>query len=153
MAEGGGRRLAGLAVAATLVVAAVVIWLLLFRSDGPPPVASFTADNVRVDSSSLEVAMDQVRGKLRSGYMEWACLLRCLEPDGCRADVVLTVHYRSSGDARQIVFSGTLDLASGSRARLGGVQRSPQQVDSVERVDVTVDRLLPAGDSVLTPEY
>jgi hypothetical protein len=153
MAEGGARLLAVLAAAAAVAVAIAVIWILLFRDGEPAPVASFSFENVPVDAASLEVAMDQVRGELRGGYMEWACLLRCLEPDGCHADIVLTVHYRSAGDARQIVFSGTVDLASGARARLGGVQRPPQPVGGVDRVEIAVDRSFRSGDPEPTPEY
>jgi len=147
------RRFAGLAVAATIVVVIALIWLLVSKTGGPPPVESFTMENVPVDSPRLEVAVDQVRGELRNGYMEWACLVKCLEPDGCHAELVLTAFYLSSGEDQQIVFAGTIDVPSGSRARLGGVQRPPRRVDSVERVEVTVDRLFQAGDPEPTPEY
>ena len=119
MAGDRARRLAGLAVAATIVVVIALIWLLVSKTGGPPPVESFTVENVPVDSPRLELAVDQVRGELRNGYMEWACLLRCLEPDGCHAELVLTAFYLSAGEDRQIVFSGMVDVPSGSRARLG----------------------------------
>ena len=147
------RLLAGLAVVGTIVVLIATVWWLLARSGEPPRPESFRVEDVPVDSPQLELAMDEIRGELRNGYMEWACLVRCLEPAGCRADIVLTVHYSSSGEKRQILFSGMVDLATGSRARLGGVQRAPWRVDSVQRVEVVVDRLFRQGDPPPTPEY
>jgi hypothetical protein len=147
------RRVAGLAVVATIVALIAIIWWLLAGSREPPPVESFRVEEVPVDSPQLELAMDEIRGELRDGYMEWACLVRCLEAAGCRADIVLTIHYTSSGEKRQILFSGMVDVPSGSRARLGGVQRAPWRVDSVQRVEVIVDRLYRRGDPPPTPEY
>jgi hypothetical protein len=144
--------LASLAVGAVVALAAVT----LVRCNGRPPPAqlpeSFSFDDVAAASPDLPLVIDSVRGTLRESYMDWACLLRCEQPEGCHADLRLTVHYESAGAGEQIIFHGTIDLVEGSRARFGGVQRPARPVDRITRVEVEVLRTFQPGDPVPTPE-
>lgn len=115
--------------------------------------ASFEASEVATDSPGIAVEVSSVRGVLHEGYMEWACALRCQEPEGCSAELRLTVHYTSDGSPESIIFSGPIDVPVGARARIGGVQRAPRRVDRVDRVEVAVERRITPGEPVPTPEY
>ncbi|HOC44712.1 MAG TPA: hypothetical protein PKJ99_16985 [Thermoanaerobaculales bacterium] len=144
-----------LAIAALLVVAVVaVLALRSCRGPAPPatPAASFSASDVPVESPDLPLEVTTVRGELHDGYMDWACLVRCKDPGGCSADLRATVHYRSAGADEQMTLSGPIDVPIGARVRLGGVQRPPRRVDSVERVTIRVVRSFAPGDPVPTPE-
>ena len=141
--------MAGL-IAAT-AVAVLVLAAGCRRDRGGPAADNFSVDAVRTESPDLDVAADQVRGTLRDGYMEWACLLECREPEGCHADLRVTVHYHSSGSDRQIVFSGQVDVPVGAHARLGRVQRPAVQVDGLDRVVVDVVNWRNPGDPPPTP--
>jgi hypothetical protein len=143
-------------IAALLAVAAVAVVSLRgcpMRSGSDAAPASFSTDSVPVESPSLAVEVASVGGELHQGYLEWACLLRCKEPSGCSAQLRLTVHYTSAGAAQQITFYGPVDVPMGARARVGGVQRPPRRVDSVDRVEVKVERTITPGEPVPTPEY
>ena len=152
-----GRPLRLLAVIGALLAVGllVVVGMRACRSPQPPaaPAASFSAATVPAESPELGLEVVEVRGELHEGYMDWACLVRCKDPGGCRADVRATVHYRSGGSAQRITLSGPIDVPIGARARLGAVQRPPHRVDSVEKVAVRVVRTFRAGDPVPTPEY
>lgn len=115
--------------------------------------ASFSAENVPTSSPDIAVEASAVRGELHPGYMEWACLLRCKDPAGCSAELRLAVHFTSAGEPAKIVFTGTMDVPMGARARIGGLQRPPRPVDSVERVEVLLKRRITPGEPVPTPEY
>jgi hypothetical protein len=147
-----GPLLVGLAV---VVLVALVAALLYKCGAGTPTAespASFSFENLSASSPGLPVAVDVVRGTLRDGYLDWACLLRCRRPEGCHADLRLTVRYRSGGDEAEIVFHGTMDVAEGSRARFGGVQRPARRVEGITGVEVEVLRTFEPGDPVPTPE-
>jgi hypothetical protein len=108
-------------------------------------------DSVKTESSDLDVKVAQVRGTLREGYMEWACLLQCADEDGCRAAVRATVHFESSGEPKEIVINGQLDAPQGGRTQLGRVQRPPVRVDDVDRVVIDVVGRRAPGDPPPTP--
>jgi hypothetical protein len=147
-----GRPLsAGLAV----VAAAALMAALLSCGDRTPAdedAGSFSFDDLTTASPELPVAVDSVRGTVRDDYTDWVCLLRCRRPDGCHADLRLTVRYQGPEGADEIVFHGTMDVAEGSRARFGGVQRPARRVDRITGVEVQVLRTFEPGDPVPTPE-
>jgi hypothetical protein len=111
----------------------------------------FLVESVRTESADLDVTVQQVRGTVREGYLEWACLLQCQEADGCRAELRVTVHFESHGETRQIVFTGRIDADSGGRAQLGRVQRPPTRVDAIDRVTIDVLSRRQPGDPPPTP--
>jgi len=137
------------------VVLLMAVGLRACRSPQPSaaPAASFSAAGVPVESPDLPLEVVEVRGELHEDYMDWACLVRCKDPGGCRADVRATVFYRSAGSTQRMTLSGPIDVPIGARARIGAVQRPPHRVDSVDRVSVRVVRTFRAGDPVPTPEY
>ena len=144
-----------LAIAALLVVAVLVVLALRTCRRPEPaatPAASFSASDVPVESPDLPLEVTTVRGELHDGYMDWMCLVRCKDPGGCSADLRATVHYRSAGAGEQMTLSGPIDVPIGARGRLGGVQRPPRRVDSVERITIRVVRTFTPGGPVPTPE-
>lgn len=146
-----GPLSAGLAV----IAASLLLGVLLHCGGGAPAdesATSFSFDDVTVSSPELPVAVDSVRGTVRDGYIDWSCLLRCRRPEGCHADLRLTVRYLGPGGADEIVFHGSMDVAEGSRARFGGVQRPARRVDGITGVEVQVLRAFAPGDPVPTPE-
>lgn len=148
-----GRLRPLLAIMAALALAYVSLSACRGRSGGGDVPASFSVENVATESPALAVEVTAVRGELHEGYVEWACLIRCEDPDGCSAQLRVTVHYTSAGKHEQITFSGPMDVPLGARARVGGVQRPPRPVDSVDRVEVKVERTITPGEPVPTPEY
>lgn len=127
------RLLSGL----VLGLVAVVVLSSGCRKDEPrSKISGFSFDDVKTSSEELAVEVEQVTGVPHDDYVEWACLLSCREPAGCHADLRVTVFYRSGGDDERIVFTGTMDVPMGARARLTRVQRPPVPVDGVDWVEV-----------------
>lgn len=147
-----GPLLAGLAVAAVVLVVAVTLWKCGGSRPTAEPAESFSFDAVSTSSSDISVVTDTVRGTSRDGYMDWACLVKCREPEGCHADLRLTIRYDSGGADEEIIFHGTIDVPVGARARFGGVQRPALRVDRIDDVQVEVLRTFRPGDPVPTPE-
>jgi hypothetical protein len=136
-----------------VAVAAGVVSLSSCRGRAPATeaAASFSVDEVPTESPGLAVTVTNVRGQLHEGYMDWACLVRCNDPDGCSADLHLTVHYTSAGSPATIDFAGPIDVPMGARARLGGVQRPPRAVDGVDRVVIEAKPRRGPGEPAPTP--
>ena len=131
------RRRNRLLTGLVLGLGAVVVLSSGCRKDEPrSKVADFSFDGVKTSSEELAVEVEQVTGVPHDDYVEWACLLSCREPAGCHADLGVTVFYRSGGDDERIVFTGTMDVPMGARARLTRVQRPPVPVDRVDWVEV-----------------
>lgn len=142
------NRSRALAVAAVIgvVVIAVGLWWWRVRS-GPPPLPepkqitvpdAIPVQEVALSSPDLEVILVGMRGTVHPDYTDWACLLECREPKGCRADVRMTVEYRSAGQPQKLVIDGRLNGAPGEVMRVGRVQRPPVTVDAIDRVSMTV---------------
>ncbi len=135
----GGRWLL-LVAGAAVVAAGVVAWLVLGRR--PPQPADFTASAVPIESASLALETDEVRGVVREGRTQWRCLLRCREAGGCHAQLRVTVHYLSGGAPRSVTFADTVQVGSGEVAMIGGNQRPAEVVDSIQRLKVIVEQRL-----------
>jgi hypothetical protein len=134
-----------------LILAVFALWRNRRPSRSLPKVAAFSHTGVPLASPDLALELSEVRGDPSEGALDWRCIFVCQEPDGCHADVVVTVHYQSSGEARQTQFSDTLHIASGTMFRIGGL-KPPTSVKRVDRVDVRVDRAFSPGDPLPTPE-
>jgi len=78
--------------------------------------------------------------------MRWSCRLLCREPDGCHADIVVKVFYLSPTGPGRFAFDGIIDVEEGGTATMSGVQRPPDVVESVERVEVAVRRVFEPGE-------
>jgi len=139
---------AGLLAAVAVLVAAVVISLVIWRGGGssspkslPVGVAEeFDFDQEALVSPEIEVAVITIRGTVLPGYTDWMCLLECREPDGCNADIQITVDYRSSGERRVLQLAGRLQAEMGETMRIGRPQRPPTAVDGIDAVTVKVLR-------------
>jgi len=134
------RRLLWIAVC-VVIAGAVAGWWMLRRSapDQAPP-TGFDSAGVTVHSPQLRLEVTDVQGVVQGDLMRWSCDLLCREPDGCRADIVIKIFYRSGGNPRRFAFDGTIDASSGDSSSFGGVQRPPAAVDAVERVEISVRR-------------
>ena len=99
-------------------------------------ISAFSFNGIGTSSEELAVDVEQVSGVPRDDYLEWSCLLSCRQPEGCHADLRVTVFYRSGGESRDIVLTGTVNVPVGARARLTRVQRPPVPVDGVDRVEI-----------------
>jgi hypothetical protein len=137
-----GRTSWLIGAAALIAVAAAILLARGCRREAPPaPTAApadFVIEKARFESPELELELESVRGTVHPGYTDWACLLRCEERAGCRADVRLHIEYRSGGEPRSLTIGGRLDGARGQTLRVGRVQRPPVAVDRIERVRVEV---------------
>lgn len=129
---------------ALLLAALVALLLWRGRSVAPSPQipSGFEHERVAVQSPDLGLDVVRVRGEHGNRATDWICELRCREPDGCHAELRITVHYRSGADDRTISFVGVIAAAAGEQAVFGGVQRPPEMVDDVERVEVRVQQRL-----------
>jgi hypothetical protein len=143
-----------------LVVAAVGVAVLvaLFvwragRDDRDADVESqeFRVGSVAVDSPALAVSDALVRGTVYPEYTDWSCVLECREPQGCYAEVQLTITYLSGGDELEVKLGGRLDAAMGETMRLARAQRPPTAVDEIERVTLEVATTYRPGGEQPTP--
>ena len=143
-----------LAVAAVGV--AVLVALLVWRgcrdgrmaADAPQ---TFGVGSVPVVSPELAVSDALVRGTVHPDYTDWSCILECREPDGCHAEVQLTIAYMSQGTEVFVKFGGRLDAAMGETMRLGRAQRPPTGVDEVNLVTLEVATTYRPGGQRPTP--
>jgi hypothetical protein len=146
-----------LAVAALLIVAVVAAVGLFYwwSSNQPPPLPerqqvhvpdAIPVDEVAVESPDLDVELRAMRGIVKPGYTDWMCLLECREREGCRADVQITVEYRSLGTPRKLTLGGRLAGEGGEIMRLGRVQRPPVEVDGIDRVTINVLKVYAADE-------
>ena len=138
------RTLLAVAVAVVAVVVVGLLWWA-WRANAPlPEPKSVTVpdaipiEKVELTSPDLEVLLVGMRGTVNPDFTDWACFLECREREGCRADIQLTVEYQSGGVAKQFMIGGRLDGDPGEIMRVGRVQRPPVEVDSIDRVSMTV---------------
>ncbi len=139
---------AGLLAAAAVLVAAVMISLVIWRSGGPsslkPPSAGtaeeFEFDGATLVSPGIEIVLVKVRGTVLPGYTDWAFLFECREPEGCNADLMLAVDYRSSGRPEKLYITGRVNAAEGEIMRIGRPLRPPTAVDGIDKVVVEMLR-------------
>jgi len=116
------RWMAVVAVVVVTILVAVFLWRGFRPAPAPPEIPSFTQDNVTVTSPDLAVSEALVRGTVHPGYTGWVCLLECLEPEGCRTDL-----------------------------RIGRVQRSPVEVEGIDKVTIEVRKSYREGGPEPTP--
>ena len=138
-----GRALWLIGAAALIAVGAAILIARGCRREAAPapapaPAADFVVEKARFESPELALELESVRGTVHTGYTDWACLLRCEERAGCRADVRLVIDYRSGGEPRSLTIGGRLDGAKSQTLRVGRVQRPAVAVDRIERVRVEV---------------
>ncbi len=142
-----------------LLVAVVAVALVVWRASAPrqasappvPLVEPFGFEEVPISSPDLQLAVVGVRGVRSAGSLEWSCLLRCLEPEGCYADVVVTIHYRGQGEPHRVELQDTVTVAEGGTARVSTLGRL-REVTAVDRVEVAVERRFQASAPSPTPE-
>jgi len=148
------RRTGWLAVAAVGI--AVLVALLVWRvgrdgRDADDAPQTFDVGSVSVASPKLAVSDALVRGTVYPEYTDWSCVLECREPEGCYAEVQLTITYRSGGDELKTQLGGRVDAAMGESMRLGRAQRPPTGVDKIERVTLEVATTYRPGGARPTP--
>jgi len=134
------RWMAVLAVVVVTILVAVLLWRGFRPAPAPPEIPNFSQDKVTAASPDLAVSEALVRGTVHPGYTGWVCLLECLEPEGCRADLRVVIDYRSRGEAQRLMIDGRVDVDMGETMRIGRVQRPPVEVDGVDKVTVEVRR-------------
>ena len=135
------------AIVAAVIAAAFLTWRGCRPAPADAPVVrrSFAVDSVPVDSPDLEVGPAVVRATSYRGYTEWACLLECLEPEGCRAEVRLVLDWVGDGGGGRMIVTGAVDAEPGETMRIGRVQRPPiAGFDRVDRLALEVTRLIRA---------
>jgi hypothetical protein len=151
----GYSRILAVAVLLIVAVVAAVGLYLLWGRNQPPPLPerqqvnvpdAIPVDEVTVESPDLDVELRAMRGIVKPGYTDWMCLLECREREGCRADVQITVEYRSLGKPRQLTLGGRLAGEGGEIMRLGRVQRPPVEVDGIDRVTINVLKVYAADE-------
>ena len=145
------RWMALVAVIAVIILAIALLWRGLRPASAPPEIPSFTEDEVPVLSPDLALSEALVRGTVHPGYTDWACLLECLEPEGCRADLRVVVDFRSGGEARRMMIDGRVDAGMGETMRIGRTQRPPVEIDGIDKIAVEVLRSLREGAPQPTP--
>jgi hypothetical protein len=145
------RWMAVVAVVVVTILVAVFLWRGFRPAPAPPEIPSFTQDNVTVTSPDLAVSEALVRGTVHPGYTGWVCLLECLEPEGCRTDLRVVIDYRSHGEAQRLMIDGRVDADMGETMRIGRVQRSPVEVDGIDKVTVEIRRSYREGGPEPTP--
>jgi hypothetical protein len=119
-------------------VAGILLWWFTRSPEPPPPATGFAASEVAIDSPEIKLELTDARGVVSGDVMRWTCSFVCREPEGCHADLAVTVNYSAGGTARSIGIGGTIDVGSGDPWSVSVVQRPPDQVDTVDLVEVVV---------------
>ena len=132
------RWMAVVAAVVVTILVAVFLWRGSQPAPAPPEIPSFSGDEVTAISPDLAVSEALVRGTVHPGYTDWVCLLECLEPEGCRADLRVVIDYRSHGEAQRLMIDGRVDADMGETMRIGRVQRPPVEVDGIDKVTIEV---------------
>ena len=132
------RWMAVVAAVVVTILAAVFLWRGFQSARVPPEIPSFAQEEVTATSPDLAISEALVRGTVHPGYTDWVCLLECLEPEGCRADLRVVVDYRSGGEAQRLMIDGRVDADMGETMRIGRVQRPPVEVEGIDKVTVEV---------------
>ncbi len=132
-----------------VILAGVLAWRALGPSRRPPTPVDFVASDVPTDSPRLAIETEEVSGVVRNGSTQWRCSLRCREPRGCYGQLRVSVHYLSRGGPRRVTFVDLVRADAGEVAVLGGSQRPAEPVDSIERLEVVVEKRL--ADKRATP--
>jgi hypothetical protein len=145
------RWLALAAVGVAVVVALLVWWVGRDGRGAGRDSQTFDVGSVPVSSPELAVSDALVRGSVYPEYTDWSCVLQCLEPEGCHAEVLATITYVSGEDQLEVKLGGRLDAAKGENMRLGRAQRPPASVDQIERVELEVAGTFRSGDARPTP--
>ena len=145
------RWMALVAAVVVTILVAVFLWRGFQSAPVPPEIPSFTQEEVAAISPDLAVSEALVRGTVHPGYTGWVCLLECLEPEGCRTDLRVVIDYRSRGEAQRLMIDGRVDADMGETMRIGRVQRSPVEVDGIDKVTVEVRRSYRGGGPEPTP--
>ena len=145
------RWMALVAAVVVTIVIAVFLWRGFQSAPVPPEIPSFTQEEVAAISPDLAVSEVLVRGTVHPGYTDWACLLECLEPEGCRADLRVVIDYRSHGEAQRLMIDGRVDADVGETMRIGRVQRPPVEVDGIDKVTIEVRKSYREGAPEPTP--
>jgi hypothetical protein len=145
------RRGLAIAVLVVLVIAAgIALWWLRPGSEPEEPPASFEGQPVAFSSPELGLEVVRLRAEAHESSTEWKCVLECLEPEGCHAEIRVVVRFLSAGEGRSLTFADTLDVARGSEHVVSGLQQPSLAVDRVESVEVVVERRL-GGPGEPTP--
>ena len=148
----GRARWLAVAAVGIAVLAAILVWRAgRDGRDADDDPQTFDVGSVTVASPELAVGDALVRGTVYPEYTDWSCVFECREPEGCHAEVQLTVTYRSGGDELEVKFGGRLDAAMGEPMRLGRSQRPPTGVDEIERVTLEVATTYRPGGARPTP--
>jgi hypothetical protein len=130
-----------LAIAVFVMVFGLLVLWRGCRSDGPRPSGTsgkFDSGDITLTSPELDLELVSVGATARPGYSDWACLLRCAERGGCRADIRVRILYRVAGEQRTLHLSGRLDAERGETTRVGRVQRPVVEVERIDEVIVEV---------------
>jgi len=148
----GRARWLAVAAVGIAVLAAILVWRVGRDGRGADDhPQAFDVGSVKVFSPDLAVGDALVRGTVYPEYADWSCVFECREPEGCHAEVQLTVTYRSGGDVLEVKLGGRLDAAMGETMRLGRAQRPPTGVDEIERVELEVATTYRPGGARPTP--
>jgi hypothetical protein len=145
------------AVALIVVVTAggVIVWKLLPPGERPATGTqprSFTIDAVKTECPpGLHVEILDMRGNAHPQYTDWAFTVRCLEPKGCSAESLFRVFYLCGGEEQHLDFAATLMTPDNGETRVVRVQRPPQAVDGISRVEVKLLRAIVEGAPPPTP--
>ena len=138
----------GVLAAAAVILAVVVIALVMRCGSDPSSPTSpsteaaeeFEFDGATLVSPDIAVALIKVRGTSLPGYTDWAFLFECREPEGCNADLMLAVDYRSSGRPEKLYVTGRVNAADGEIMRIGRPLRPPTAVDGVDKITIEMLR-------------
>jgi hypothetical protein len=148
------NRARWLAIAAVgiAIVVALLVWRVSRDGRGAGgDERSFDVGSVPVASSELAVSDALVRGTVYPEYTDWSCIFECREPEGCHAEVLMTITYRSGSDELTVKLGGRVDAAMGEGIRLARAQRPPTSVDKIERVELEVAGTFRPGGARPTP--
>ncbi len=119
----------------------VVLAALFWRGCRPAPDVApgdFLDDTVKLESPELDLELVAVRGTAKPASTDWICQFRCLEKQGCRADVRVVIHYRSQGERRALKLAGRFNGGKGDILWVGRAQRPPEAVERIDKVVVDV---------------
>lgn len=109
------------------------------KPENPPEaIGEFDVGRVVVDSRDLDLSLLSIRGTSHADYTDWAFVFECRENRGCRAELRLEVEYTAEDETRLLSLTGVVDVDRDQAIRLARIQRPAVEIESIDRITVTV---------------
>lgn len=132
-------------VVLVLAVGGIVYWIVSSHQDrstptSPPPEerSVYVADDVAFACQGMPLELVSVRVTPSPLLNTWVFELRCASDGPCAGSAEVSVRYRSDTGDDELQFEWWLAIEAGATVRLSRQQRSEDQIEAIEKVQMRV---------------